>query len=273
MSNAVRLDSKKIKRFIDRPWLLYFFVFPLFISVSISLFKSEYLIFLFKLGMFALFVGSVALVSRGLRISQKYQEAIITKAPFPFKLVGSIGIGISIFILTFIIDKAGFLQSVFISILGVVGVLLNYGLDPIADKLPKNSTIDPDLLLQGIKEAEDTLEEIEREKDDISDNSLKIALDGAIVNAKKILNTIKSDPKDIRVARKFLVVYLNGIKTVITQYNDLDSKLIDNNMRERLISLLKDAELRFEKELERLKSNDLFDLDVQIDALKEQLKY
>jgi hypothetical protein len=43
-------------------------------------------------------------------------------------------------------------------------------------------------------------------------------------------------------------------------------------MRERLYTLLREVQERFDKELERLKANDRFDLDVQIDALRQQIK-
>jgi len=70
-----------------------------------------------------------------------------------------------------------------------------------------------------------------------------------------------------------MVVYLDGVKDVISQYNSIDKEVLDYGFRARLIELLIDASSRFEKELQRLKSNEIFDLDVQIDALKEQLKH
>lgn len=273
MSKAVRINGKASKPLARRPWLLYLFLLPLFVSVAVSLFEAEYGRFLVKLGIFALFAGSVALVKKGLEESQKYEEAAIGKAPPPYKSLGAVGLGISVFLLALFIDGAGILRSLFVAVLGAAGVLLNYGPDPRGDKLPQNSGVDPELLLKSLNEAEATLAEIEEAKEEIRDPRLVQALDHAVVHAREILETIKADPKDIRVARKFLVVYLDGIKTVIRQYSDLDGTLIDESIRTRLIALLQEAKVRFEKELERLRSNDLFDLDVQIDALKEQLKH
>ncbi len=53
---------------------------------------------------------------------------------------------------------------------------------------------------------------------------------------------------------------------------ELDEKDITKDTKERLYSLLSDVENRFAKELEKLKRNDQFELDVNIDALKEQIK-
>ena len=273
MSKAVRINGRAMKPWTRRPWLLYLFLLLLFFSVAVSLFEAEYGRFLVKLGIFALFAGSAALVRKGLEESQKYEEAVIGKAPPPYKSLGALGLGISVFLLAFLIDGGGIFRSLFVAVLALAGALLNYGLDPGGDKLPRNSGVDPELLLKSLEEAEATLDEMVEAREKIRDPQLEEALDHAVANARKILETIKADPKDIRVARKFLVVYLEGIKTVIRQYNDLDGVLIDASVRMRLISLLQDAKERFEKELERLRSNDLFDLDVQIDALKEQLKH
>jgi len=69
-----------------------------------------------------------------------------------------------------------------------------------------------------------------------------------------------------------MVVYLDGVKDVIDKYNSIENHIIDDSFRVRLIELLGDASNRFDKELDRLKSNEIFDLDVQIDSLKQQLK-
>jgi len=273
MSKAVRLDSKKIQSFVRRPWLLYLFLIPLFVSVAVSLFGAEYGRFLLKLGIFALFAISIALIKRGLEEGQKYEEAVIGKAPLPYKSFGALGLGFGVFLLVFFVDGAGIFRGIFLAILTVAGVLLSYGPDPRGDKLPQNSGIDPELLLKSLEEAENTLGEIVEAQKEIRDPQLEEALGHAVANARRILDTLKADPKDVRVARKFLVVYLDGIKNVIQQYNDLDNTLIDEKIRGRLVALLQDAKSRFDKELERLRSNDLFDLDVQIDALKEQLKH
>ena len=74
------------------------------------------------------------------------------------------------------------------------------------------------------------------------------------------------------VKNKFMVVYLDGVKDVIHRYNSIEKESLDSSFRQRLIELLHEASERFDKELDRLKSNEVFNLDVQIDALKQQLK-
>ena len=102
---------------------------------------------------------------------------------------------------------------------------------------------------------------------------LRDKVDFAIKKADNILDALVDDPKDIRVARKFLVVYLDGISDVIGSYNAVEEEHISEMLRDRLLELMEEVEKRFEKELMRLKANNLFDLDVNIDTLKEQIKH
>ena len=69
------------------------------------------------------------------------------------------------------------------------------------------------------------------------------------------------------------MVYLDGIADVISSYNAVEEEHITSKTRTKLLDLMDDVEKRFEKELNRLKANNLFDLDVNIDTLKEQIKH
>ena len=272
MAKAKRLKVKKEKK-APNAWLLYIFLVPMFVSTILSLFNSNYSQFLLKLAAFALLFGSINLINRGLLEEYNYTKAVITKAPkIKFKLLGSLGLGAVALFLGLAVDGLGVVNSVATSALAIAGSLMYYGKDPSVDKLPKETGINYDKLLQDLSEAENKLKAIEDSKDKIEDIELKSAISSATKRAEEILSTIKKDPKDIRVARKFMVVYLDGVKDVIDKYNSTKEHNLDDSYRVRLISLLNDASVRFDKELDRLKSNEIFDLDVQIDALKQQLK-
>ncbi|HHD74824.1 MAG TPA: hypothetical protein ENL00_03270, partial [Nitratifractor sp.] len=179
---------------------------------------------------------------------------------------------ITILFLSYIVDGFSLINSIFTSIVGGFGLFAYYGSDPVGNKLPKGSGVNYEKLIKDIKEAQEKLKSIESSRDKIEDLELKSAISKATKRAEDILETIKKDPKDIRIARKFMVVYLDGVKDVIDKYNSIESHTIDDSFRQRLIELLNEASARFDRELDRLKSNEVFDLDVQIDALKQQLK-
>jgi len=253
--------------------LLYLFLLLLFLSTAFSLFEGEYIKFLKKIAAFILFFGAIKLLDRGLENEKEYQSALIAFAPkMKFKLFGAILLGVDVFFISYFINYDSLLNAIFVTLLSTIGVLLYYGLDPSRDKLPQESGIDMKKMLQELQEAQEKIDFIKEAQEDISDYELQKAIEEATTKAEHILETIKADPKDIKVARKFIVIYLDGIKDVIRQYKDIDKTKLDESFRVRLIELLELASSRFDKELDRLKSNEIFDLDVQIDALKQQLK-
>jgi len=258
----------------SRPWLLYFFAPFLLISVVASLFAAHYGLFFFKLLGFGGLYLSIRWMERGIRESLRYDHSAIAKAPkIPWKIVGSLALFATVLFLGITTVGASWWESLIVASVTAGGALLYYGTDPVRDKLPQTAgDVNPEHLFRNIEEAEKRVAEIEKEARHIEDRELAEALRKTLHRAHAILETIRSDPRDIRIARKFLVVYLDGVADVIRQYHTVEAEHIDPTMRRRLIELLHEAARRFEKELERLKSNDLFELDVQIDALKEQLK-
>ena len=272
MAKAKRMTfSKKDKA--PSVTFLYLFLIPMFASTIVSLFNSNYSSMVSKLIAFALLYGSINLINRGLLEEYNYNKAKITKAPrIKFKTLGAIGLGATALFLAVMVDHLTVLNTIALPILATAGSIVYYGKDPSRDKIPTNTGVNYEKLLAELSQAEDKIKAIENTKDKIEDLELKDAIDKATIKAKDILTTIEEDPKDIRVARKFMVVYLDGVKDVVDKYNSIENHILDDSYRVRLIELLNDASSRFNKELDRLKSNEVFDLDVQIDSLKQQLK-
>ena len=271
MSNVKRIGREIHRR--TGALLLYVALAPLFVSVMVSLFGGEYRLFLLKLGGFVLWSLAAALVTRGIRVQLEYEEAAITRAPsLPLKSLGAATLGLGVFYLGWLVGSAGLWQSLFVAVLAAAGVVLYYGPDPREDKLPESDDVNPELLLRSLTEARDKLEEIRLHGKEIHDLRLHREIEHAIDKAEAILDTIAEDPKDLRAARKFLVVYIDGVARVTERYRALEESEIDEETKERLYTLLREVQDRFDRELERLRANDRFDLDVQIDALRQQIK-
>jgi hypothetical protein len=266
--------SEAILAKASRPWLLYFFAPFLLLSVAASLLAGHYGLFFCKLAGFGLLYLSIRWMERGIRETLRYEQAAIAKAPaVPWKIAAALALFAAVLFLGITTVGASWWESLIVAAVTAGGALLYYGTDPVRDKLPPvQGDVSPEHLFRSLEAAEKRVAEIEREARRIEDPELAEALRGTVRRAHTVLDTIRSDPRDIRIARKFLVVYLDGIAEVIGQYRTVKAEHIDPRMRRRLIELLHDAARRFEEELERLRSNDLFELDVQIDALREQLK-
>jgi len=244
----------------------------MFISVVISLLAGNYTLFLKKIIGFLLLFGVANLTTRGLNKELEYNEASIAKAPkIPFKIISMVLLGISVFYLSYIVGTKGLINSIFVAILASIGYWLYYGIDPLQDKLPPVEDISSELVFKTLKEANEKLELARKNSAKIKDFTLHHKIDSAISQAYDILRVLEENPKAIRVARKFLVVYIDGILEVTNNYIEVDEADITPQMRQRLNELLDDVQKRFEREYERLKGDNLFNLDVSIDTLKRQI--
>ena len=273
MSKAKRISGQKTYK-PEKIGLLYLFLIPMFISVVKSLFSNDYSGFILGGVGFLMLLGSVTMAKRGFDHSIAYEKAKLAKAPkTPLKTLAAIGLGITSFYLSFFVGGKEILPSLFVGVLAPVGFWLYYGLDPKKDKLDSIKGVSAELVLETIREANDKLSHVRKDMEQIHDTQLHQKLTIATQKADTILEVIQDDPKDIRVARKFLIVYIDGIAKVTDAYTQLDEADIAPETREKLSTLLDDVEGRFNTELQRLKENNHFDLDVQIDVLKEQIKH
>jgi len=270
----VKRISRKINKNTEA-FLIYLALLFLFFSMMKSLFAGAgaYVVFVLKMVGFILLSISAGALTLGIRNAIEYEDAVLAKAPkVPYKVLGSIILGVAVFYLAFIVGHKNIIISLFVGLIGTIGAIMYYGVDPLKDKLPDSTDVNPNVLLKNLQEAQKTLEKVKDENLKIHDMKLHKKVKTAIDKAQTILDNIAKDPKDVRMARKFLVVYLDGVANVASQYNKLDEDKIDDETKQRLYHLLDEVQEKFDKEMERLQSNDRFDLDVQIDTLREQIK-
>lgn len=276
MSKAKRynpnIDTQK-KFSGKRGNFLYLFLAPLFIAIVMSLVMLETKNFILDIIAFLLFFVTAKANSIGLKQEQNYYVTTLTKAPkTPYKAIAGILLGVSTFFSASIAGYQTIWAGLFLGVVAIVGYFLYYGFDPRADKLDNIGDISAEFVLETIATAKAKLRGIEEDMMSIKDTKLNSKLRPAINRAYEILQNIEQDPKDLRMARKFIIVYIDGIKNVTKSYIEMDEDDINKDTKQRLYSLLDDVEKKFDKELIRLKRNNQFDLDVHIDVLKEQIK-
>jgi len=253
--------------------LLYIFLVPLFLSVVLALFNTNIKAFILNGISFFLFLAVSRIAHKGFVEEGLYHTSTFAKAPkVPYKMIAGYLLGGSTFFTAFITGGQPFVKSAFLAIIATVGYYMFYGFDPKSDKFKNLGDVSAEFVLETIKEAKGKIAHIEADMQNIKDTLLYEKLTVAVSKAQSILQTIQEDPKDVRVARKFLTVYIDGVAKVTDAYTAMDEKDITAKTKEKLHTLMDDVEIRFEKELQRLKNNNEFDLDVHIDVLKEQIK-
>ncbi len=273
MSKAKPYNPTISKTTTTKGTLLYLFLIPLFISVILALLQTNIQAFLLNSLAFIFFFITAKVSSVGFLQESKYIDSTLTKAPtVPYKTIAGILLGSSTLFTAWLAGDKPFLTALFLGSIATLGYYMFYGLDPKKDKLENLGDVSAEFVLETINEANSKLANIEGDMTQIKDTVLSEKLNTAVIKAKSILETIQSDPKDIRVARKFLIVYVNGVAKVTDSYVGMDEQDINTETKEKLYGLMEDLDIKFDKELDRLKNNNQFDLDVHIDVLKEQIK-
>jgi hypothetical protein len=154
----------------------------------------------------------------------------------------------------------------------VLGYHLAYGLQPmwVGERFPALDK-ESEAVIEALAEAEDRLIKIERAAEAIGNRELSQRLARIADLGRGILAQIAERPSDLRRARRFLAVFLEGAEQVSNGYarthRHADSAELEQNFRAVLITI----EEQFQRQRERLREADILDLDVQIEVLKKQL--
>lgn len=266
----ISLGSKRPKK----GFLLYLFLAPLVVAVILALITQDIGAFVLNTIAFVLFYATAKLNTLGLKNEFEYHQQNLTKAPkHPLKTYAAILLGVATLLTAYLAGEKPLYIALFLAAIAMVGYYMHYGLDPTQDKLENIGDISAELVLKTLEEANSKIANIEQHlQKGFGDLELQRKLELALKKAQRIVDAIQEDPKDIRVARKFLLVYLDGLSNVTNSYMSMDDSEIQGETKEKLHTLLEDVEKRFDKELQRLKQNNAFDLDVNIDVLHQQIK-
>jgi len=267
-------DPKKRNHFKNiKGHFLYIFLPPLFLAIILALLQRDIGAFILNIASFGLFFATAKSNSVGLLNEYEYHTKTLTKAPkTPLKTISMLLLGISTFFTASFAGGEPLIRGAFLAVVSMVGYYLYYGLDPKVDKLDNIGDISAQFVIETLAEARAKLSSIETDIGFIKESDLHEKLTLATNKGYEIIDTIEQDPKDLRVARKFLIVYIDGIKKVTQSYTSMEEDEITDETKERLSNLLIDVEERFDKEIERLKRNNQFDLDVHIEVLQKQIK-
>jgi 5-bromo-4-chloroindolyl phosphate hydrolysis protein len=274
MSKAKRYTPKERPTFdYKKGTLLYIFVVPLFLSTLLALFNTNVMMFLLSGVSFVLFLAVANLARKGFLQEEEYHRDTFTKAPkIPYKMIAGYLLGVATFFTAWVTGEQNFMKSAFLAVIATIGYYLFYGFDPKEDKFKNLGDVSSEFVLETLKDARGKLAHIEADIENIKDLSLYEKLNIAVAKSENILQVIEKDPKDVRVARKFLTVYIDGVAKVTDSYTSLKEQDINPETKAKLHTLMDDVEERFDKELVRLQANNEFDLEVHIDVLQEQVK-
>ena len=254
--------------------LLWLLPLPLIPATLIALGSGQFVAFAVNACAYGLFLGGAVLARRGFRLeADQQQQRFQVAARLPFKALG----GLVIALATAFTAWAGVGHSLPIAVAFGAGAfaafVLLYGLDP----RPGHGVIEAgdgnaERITAALQQAERQILTIEEARTRIVQPELNRRLERITARARDILAEIARDPRDFRRARKFLNTYLDGAQRVIAGYArahlDNQSERLEDNFRRVLVTI----EEVFDQQYQRLRQNDLHDLDVQMEVLETQLR-
>ncbi|MEM7195745.1 MAG: 5-bromo-4-chloroindolyl phosphate hydrolysis family protein [Pseudomonadota bacterium] len=258
------------------PILLYLLPVPLLLVIVMAFAQGHFFRALFGLLALGLFWLAAWFVKRAAFYEWKSRQRKWQRATrIPWRFSAAVFTAGGAFVVTTLLVHHNIFIGALAAVIGFCGILLTYGVDPQHDK-----TLDTSRFGVTTEEISDLLDEAEANLDDISnaaaqlDNTeLKVRLNRIADKTRGILKLIEEDPKDLRRARKFLKVYLQGARQVASQYVKTSHTQQHDELEQNFRNVLGTIEDVIEEQRTKLLENDVLDLDVKIEVLEAQLKH
>lgn len=269
-----RFVAETIQRFSPRGLLLYFLPAALIPATMIGLGKGHVSTIIVNASGLACYLLAAWCVRRGLKAEMLYDQRRIARPPrWPLKLIAALIVAVT----TGMIAWLGARQPLPVAILfaggALLGMYLSYGFDPRHEKkIAGMHGYSGGEIFQTLEDSARIIRSIERANDSIRNSELNQRIERICEIADSILAEIEADPRDIRRARKFLNVYLDGARQVTEGYARTHQHSQSGELEQNFRNVLVTIESVFQEQKQKLLEDDVFDLDVQIEVLNTQLK-
>lgn len=244
-------------------WLLFLLPLPVAAAAAISLARGQLVALLGNALGYGLLLGGTLLLWRGLAITGGAGR-------WPRKTLGSALIGLGTGITAWLGVGHGPAIAAAFALVATLGCALTFGID-LGRRRAVGAGIG-DQARAALDRAGRAIVAIDQAARVIRQPELNARLRRIAESAREVLQQIEDDPRDLRRARKFLNVYLDGVQRVVEGYakthGQVDAPRLDERFRQALITV-EDA---FQAQRQTLLQRDIEDLDVQIEVLTRQLE-
>ncbi len=275
-------NFRKPKRFIDnkldqyspRGLLIYFLPLALIPATIIALGKGHFWTILLNAACFAAYMLAAWLLRKGLRVEREIVKSKVAGTSHSsLKLLAIIIITLTTAVIAYLGAQQSFLVSLLYAAGAFLGMYLSYGFDLRVDtKVAATDGYSSQEIMHKLQQSSNKIRSIELANDKIDNAEFNQRIEHICQIADEILQNIQADPRDLRKARKFLNVYLDGAMKVTEGYAVSHKKTQTGELEHNFRNVLETIESVFQLQHDKLLEEDVFDLDVQIEVLNTQLK-
>lgn len=266
--------TNTLQRYSPRGLLLYFLTASLIPATIIALGKGNLLGIIVNASGFALYVFAAWCLRNGLQAEAGLTQSPLTPVPkWPLKMLAAIITALATGLVAWLGARHTFLVALMFAGGAFLGMYLSYGFDRRQEKkIADTQDYSGNEILRMLEASSKSIRSIEQANAKIRNTELNQRIENICAIADRILAEIESDPRDIRRARKFLNVYLDGARQVTEGYARTHQQNQSGQLEQNFRNVLETIESVFQEQHQKLLEQDVFDLDVKIEVLTTQLK-
>jgi 5-bromo-4-chloroindolyl phosphate hydrolysis protein len=274
LQSAKRMTDDLLHRYSPRGLLLYFLALPLIPAAILALVSGHARSVLINAGCFTLFVLAAVCLRRGLAAETTDLHSRLTRSTQrPLKLYAALLTASTTGLLAFFGAQQTPVMAALFAGGALLGMFFSYGLDRRQAIAPASAAgFSSDEIRNILSDAYAIIQDIELASRGIIQTELKHRIVSICDIAESVIAELEADPRGIRRARKFLHVYLDSVLQVVQGYakthRQTESQTLEQNFRQALDAI----ESAFFEQRQKLLEEDVFDLDVKIEVLTQQLK-
>ena len=270
---AAPFANRRAKRTSLRARLLYLFPIPLFFAGLGATMRGSPIEAAVELGGFAGLMLAAWLTNEGIKAEGAFEARTVAKPPaVPRKLLGTALIAVSVFGVGLLSLGQGFVGALVFGAMAAAAHVVAFGPDPLKAKGVAGDDLTTERVARAIDEAEtvvrDTMEAARR----IGDRRLEGRIERLADQAREVFRAIERDPRDLTRARRFLSVYLVGLRDATAKFAEYYGRTRDDEARAKYEALLADLETSFGAKRAALLEDRSGDLEIEIEVLRERLQ-
>ncbi len=255
-----------------RGYLLYFAAMPLIPAIAFSLARGNALQLLAELAGLLGIAGGGWLIRRGIKANARRSRYSLATGPSPLSTAGSVAAAFGTFICSYFLVGQPLVFGLLIAALTLLGCHLAY-VDPrTAQDFSGAGSYSAEEVAELLGEADQKISGIEKAAGELRQVELSQRLRRIAELGRKVLERVEQDPRDLRRARKFLNVYLDGARSVSEGYAKTHKEASSAELEQNFRNVLTTIEEVFDEQHTKLLENDVLDLDIKIEVLDTQLK-
>jgi 5-bromo-4-chloroindolyl phosphate hydrolysis protein len=270
------LDPKRRRRLRAKSvgLLLFLLSFPLLLKAVFSLWGDDPAQLAASGGSWLLFLAGAWLCRRGLQAEiLEGDRPFVARRALRLKTAGGAFVALATASTALFAAHHSLPIAIVFGLVAGIGYFMVYASERQSSARPGRESVDPDAEAAPLlRDAYARLDKIELARQQIVSSEFKQRLGGIVESGERILRLIAEDPRDLRRARKFLTVYLDGAQRITEEYARTHLKGGSVDLEHNFRTLLVDMQNACDEQYAKLLQNDVSDLEIQIEVLSTRLR-